>query len=89
MEHHFVTVRIGQVRDIWIRQITELQVRVTVPNGYTALGIPVTEAVRQTRSGKKKPRPAADLYDRAAPLSVIIKFYHIPVHSRQKFAIAA
>ncbi|MGB4826650.1 MAG: IS5/IS1182 family transposase, partial [Paracoccaceae bacterium] len=27
------------------RQIAELQVRIAVLNGYTALGIPVTEAV--------------------------------------------
>ena len=27
------------------RQVAELQVRIAVPNGYTALGIPVTEAV--------------------------------------------
>ena len=27
------------------RQGAELQVRIAVPNGYTALGIPVTEAV--------------------------------------------
>lgn len=26
------------------RQVAELQVRIAVPNGYTALGIPVTEA---------------------------------------------
>jgi hypothetical protein len=27
------------------RQVAELQVRIVVPNGYTALGIPVAEAV--------------------------------------------
>ncbi len=27
------------------RQVAELLVRIAVPNGYTALGIPVTEAV--------------------------------------------
>jgi hypothetical protein len=39
--------RLGQslvARD-FDRQVAELQVRVAVPNGYTALGIPVTEAV--------------------------------------------
>jgi len=28
------------------RQGAELQVRIAVPNGYSALGVPVTEAVR-------------------------------------------
>ncbi len=27
------------------RQVAELQVRISVPNGYTALGIPLTVAV--------------------------------------------
>ena len=27
------------------RQVAEVQVRVAIPNGYTALGIPVTKAV--------------------------------------------
>ena len=33
------------------RQVAELQVRIAVLNGYTALGIPVTEAVGQVRPG--------------------------------------
>ncbi|MEP3331915.1 MAG: IS5/IS1182 family transposase, partial [Sedimentitalea sp.] len=28
------------------RQVAELQIRVAVMNGFTALGIPITEAVR-------------------------------------------
>src|SRR5690554_3096172 len=37
-------VLFGMTRDC-DRQVAELQVRIAVMNGYTALGIPVTEAV--------------------------------------------
>ena len=39
---------LGQRLTAWDfdRQVAELQVRIAVLNGYTALGIPVTEAVR-------------------------------------------
>ena len=33
------------------RQVAEVQVRVAILNGYTALGIPVTKAVGQIRLG--------------------------------------
>lgn len=38
------------------RQVAELQVRIVVLSGYTALGIPVTVAVRSVRPGKGEPR---------------------------------
>ena len=47
------------------RQVAELQVRIAVLNGYTALGIPVTEAVGYVCPGKGEPRPSADLCNRA------------------------
>ena len=34
------------------RKVAEFQVRLAVLNGFTALGIPVTEAVGQVRPGK-------------------------------------
>lgn len=49
------------------RQLTEIQVRLTVLNGCTALGIPVTEAVEPICPGKGEPRPSADLCNRDQP----------------------
>jgi hypothetical protein len=46
------------------RQVAELQVRIAVLNGYTALGIPVTEAVGQVCPGKGEPRPSVNLCNR-------------------------
>jgi hypothetical protein len=36
-----------------------------VLNGFTMLGIPVTEAVGRVCQGKGEPRPSADLRNRA------------------------
>ena len=47
------------------RQVADLQVRIAVLNGYTALGIPVTEPVALARPRKGELRPAADLRSRA------------------------
>ena len=47
------------------RQVAELQVRIAVLKGYTALGIPVTEPVGCVRPGKGEPRRSADLCNRA------------------------
>jgi hypothetical protein len=47
------------------RQVAQLQVRIAVLNGYTALGIPVTEPVGQVCPGKGEPRHSADLCNRA------------------------
>ena len=47
------------------RQVAEIQVRIAVLNGYTALGISVTEAVGELRPGKGGPRRSADLCIRA------------------------
>ena len=46
------------------RQVAELQVRIAVLNGYTALGIPVTETVGQVCPGKGEARLSADLRNR-------------------------
>jgi hypothetical protein len=43
------------------RQVAEVQVRVAILNGYTALGIPVTKAVGQIRLGKGENRSSADM----------------------------
>ncbi len=43
------------------RRVAENQVRIAVLNGYTALGIPVTEAVGQLRPRKAEPPPSHDL----------------------------
>ena len=43
------------------RQVAELQVRIAVLNGYTALAIPVTEAVGYVCPGKGEARPSIDL----------------------------
>ncbi len=42
------------------RQVAELQVRIAVLNGCTALGIPVTEPAGYVRPGKGEPWPSAD-----------------------------
>ncbi|MCG6884339.1 MAG: IS5/IS1182 family transposase, partial [Silicimonas sp.] len=39
------------------RQVAELQVRIAVLNGYTALGIPITEPTGYVRPGKGDVRP--------------------------------
>lgn len=49
------------------RQVAELQVRIAVLNGYTALGIPGMEAVGYVRPEKGEPRPSPDLRNRAIP----------------------
>jgi hypothetical protein len=46
------------------RQVAEVQVRVAILNGYTALGIPVTKAVGSIRLGKGEIRSSADLRNR-------------------------
>jgi hypothetical protein len=59
--------RLGQslmARD-FDRQVAELQVRAAVPNGYTALGIPVTEPVGQVRPGKGEVRASRALHNKA------------------------
>ena len=48
------------------RQVAEFQVRVAVLNGFTALGIPVTEAVGSVCPGKGEVRLSPDLCNRAA-----------------------
>ncbi len=50
------------------RQVAEFQVRVAVLNGFTALGIPVTEAIGQVRPTKGEGRPSPDLCNRADPI---------------------
>lgn len=47
------------------RQVVEIQVRIAVLNGYTAITIPVTEAVGLLRPGKGETRPSPDLCNRA------------------------
>ena len=51
------------------RQIAEFQVRVAVLNGFSALGIPVTEAVVSICPGKGELRMSPDLCNRAPRLS--------------------
>ena len=49
------------------RQVAELEVRIAVLNGYTALGIPVREPVGQVRPGKGEVRaapPLRNMYNR-------------------------
>lgn len=46
-------------------QVAEFQVKVTVLNGFTALGIPVTEAEGCVCPGEGEPRPLTDLCNRA------------------------
>ncbi len=43
------------------RQVAEVQVRVAVLNGFTALGTPVTEAKGKVPPGKRKLWLSADL----------------------------
>ncbi|KAA8607511.1 hypothetical protein AL035_19530 [Salipiger aestuarii] len=47
------------------RQIADIKVRIAVMNGYTALGVPVTQAVRSIRPGKGEPRILQALCNRA------------------------
>ena len=47
------------------RQVAEIQIRIPVLNGFTALGIPVTEAVGLVRPGKGALRPLPALRNRA------------------------
>ena len=48
------------------RQVAELQVRIAVLNGDTALGIPVTKAVGQVRPGIGEARLSAEFCNTAA-----------------------
>lgn len=48
------------------RQIAELQIRIAVLNGYTALGIAVTKAAAYVRPGKGKRRSSTNLCNRVA-----------------------
>ena len=47
------------------RQVAEFQVRAAVLNGFTALGIPVTNVVGYVCPGEGAVRPSADLCKRA------------------------
>jgi hypothetical protein len=47
------------------RQVAEFQVRVAVPNGFTALAIPVTKVAGQVCLGLRGARSSADLRNRA------------------------
>jgi transposase len=47
------------------RQVAEVQIRIAVMNGYTALGIPLTETVGGIRPGKGEPRTSKTLCNRA------------------------
>lgn len=47
------------------RQVGEVQVSISVRNGYTAFGILVTQAVGEARLGKEEVRPSIDLPYRA------------------------
>jgi hypothetical protein len=47
------------------RQVAEVQIRIAVMNGYTVLGIPVTETVGRIRSGKEEHRTSEALCNRA------------------------
>lgn len=46
------------------RQVAEIQIRAAILNGFTALGIPKTEAVGQIRlvSGEGRPQPHLCMY---------------------------
>lgn len=46
------------------RQVAEFEFRIAVLNGYTAVGIPVAEAVGSVCPRKREPRPSADLCKR-------------------------
>jgi len=54
------------------RQVAELQVRVAVLNGFTALGTPITEIVGYVRPGMGEPRPSPDLCNRAYQMEKVI-----------------
>ncbi|GAA6201122.1 hypothetical protein NBRC116599_23470 [Aquicoccus sp. SU-CL01552] len=45
------------------RQVAELQVRVAIMNGFTALGIPITEAVGQVCPGKGEAWPSIEFHN--------------------------
>ena len=47
------------------RQVAEFQIRVAVLNGYTTLGILVTDAVGKVCPGQGEPGTSANLCDRA------------------------
>jgi hypothetical protein len=47
------------------RQVAEIQIRIAVLNRYTALGIPLTEAVGYIRLGKGEVRHSTDLCNKA------------------------
>jgi hypothetical protein len=47
------------------RQVAELHVRIAVPNGYTALSIPVIVALGWVRPGKGETRSNPDLCNSA------------------------
>ena len=47
------------------RQVAELQIRAAVLNGYTALGIPITEPVGEVRPGKGEVRDLRSLRNKA------------------------
>jgi len=49
------------------RQVAEVQVRVAVLNGFTALGTPVTEAKGKVPPGKGNLWPSANVCNRAPP----------------------
>jgi len=50
------------------RQLAEFQVRVAVLNGFTAPGIPVTEAVGEACPGLGAARPSDDLRNRTTQM---------------------
>ena len=47
------------------RQVAEIQIRAAILNGFTARGIPKTEAVGQIRPGSGEVRPQPDLCNKA------------------------
>ena len=56
------------------RQVAELQVRVAVLNGYTALGMPLTEAVGQVCPGNGAVRLSLDLCNKGLSRLQIVAY---------------
>jgi hypothetical protein len=71
------------------RQDAEVQVRIAVLNGYTALGIPVSKAVGCIRLGKGENRPSADLRNRATCLVLFSVLEWIEVAHRLHHVIGS
>lgn len=71
------------------RQVAELQVRIGVLNGYTALGIPVTEAVDQVRPDKREPRTSRVRATGPNSAAIMTDGVSLPVQLRTYFGVGA